>query len=302
MAIAQTHNSSAPTQFFSGIASWLTTTLRVMYRNKIGFLGFVLVVVITVVSFVTPLVFPFESKANPLLIYKLPSGAHWLGTDSQGRDVLHQILVGGRDILLVGYIAALITTVIGVVLGAVAAYVGGAVDTVLTWLSDVFLTVPQFVLLAVLAGFVKLSGNLSIALLIGFFGWPGLMRAIRAQVLSVKQREYVEAARALDLPTGHIIFHEIAPTMAGYVATHFVLNVTAAMYASVGLIFLGIVPLAGVNWGVMLNLAWTQGAIYFEDSIWYILSPMIAIILFQMAMLSMSRTVAELFDPRLREN
>ena len=284
-----------------GIWRWCVTTTRVMWRNKVGFAGFVLVVIITATSFLAPVFFPFESKANAALIYHPPSGDHWLGTDSQGRDVLHQIIVGGRDILLVGYVAALITTFIGVVLGAVAAYLGGAVDTVLTWLSDVFLTVPQFVLLAVLAGFVRLNGSVSVAILIGAFGWPGLMRAIRSQVLSLKQREYIEAARALDLPTSHIIMREIAPTMAGYVATHFVLNVTAAMYASVGLIFLGIVPLSGMNWGVMLNLAWTQGAIYFRDSIWYILSPMIAIVLFQMAMLSMSRSISELFDPRLRE-
>jgi peptide/nickel transport system permease protein len=97
------------------------------------------------------------------------------------------------------------------------------------------------------------------------------------------------------------VFREIAPGMAGFITTHFVLSVTAAMYASVGLIFLGIVPLSGVNWGVMLNIAWTQGAIFFEDSVWYILSPMIAIVLFQLAMLSMSRSVSEIFDPRLRE-
>jgi peptide/nickel transport system permease protein len=293
--------SSALVASLSGFWQWCATTIRVMWRNKVGFIGFVLVVAMTVTSFVAPLVFPFDTKADALLIYKPPSGSHWLGTDSQGRDVLHQIVVGGRDILLVGYVAALITTVIGVILGAVAAYLGGTVDVVLTWLSDVFLTVPQFVLLAVLAGFVRLNGSLSVALLIGFFGWPGLMRAIRSQVMSLKQREYVEAARALDLGTRHIILKEIAPTMAGYVATHFVLNVTAAMYASVGLIFLGIVPLSGMNWGVMLNLAWTQGAIYFQDSIWYILSPMIAIVLFQLAMLSMSRSISELFDPRLRE-
>lgn len=280
---------------------WLGTTLRIMSRNKVGFAGFIVVLLMTVTSIVAPLFWPFDPKADPTAIYQRPSGAHWLGTDSQGRDVLSQILNGGGAILAVGYLAAAITTVIGVMLGSLAAYFEGAVDTVLTWLGDVFLTIPQFALLAVLAGFVHLKGIWGIALLIGLFGWPGLMFAIRAQALSLKQREYVEAARMLDLPTSHIILREIAPGMAGYIATHFVLNVTAAMYASVGLIFLGIVPLSGVNWGVMLNIAWTQGAIFFEDSIWYILSPMIAIVLFQLAMLSMSRSVAELFDPRLRE-
>jgi peptide/nickel transport system permease protein len=280
---------------------WVWSTLRVMSRNKVGFAGFIVVVIMTLVSYAAPFLWPFDPTADPTAIYQPPSRAHWLGTDSQGRDVFSQILNGGGAILSVGYVAAAITTVIGVALGAIAAYLEGATDTVLTWLSDVFLTIPQFALLAVLAGFVHLEGIWGVALLIGFFGWPGLMRAIRAQVFSLKHREYVEAARMLDLPTSHIIFREIAPGMAGYIATHFVLNVTAAMYASVGLIFLGIVPLSGVNWGVMLNIAWTQGAIFFQDSIWYILSPMIAIVLFQLAMLSMSRSVSEIFDPRLRE-
>lgn len=292
---------AANTSAVSGVWSWLRTTLRVIRRNRVGFAGFLIVVIMTIVSVIAPWLWPFDSTANPLAIYQGPSRAHWLGTDSQGRDVFRQVLNGGAGIMAVGYLAATITTAIGVLLGALAAYLGGWVDSGLTWLSDVFLTIPQFALLTVLAGFVRLNSGVGVALLIGVLGWPGLMRAIRAQVLSIKQREYVEAARALDMGTRHIVVHEIAPTMAGYIATHFVLNVTGAMYASIGLIFLGIVPLAGLNWGVMLNLAWTQGAIFFKDSIWYILSPMLAIVLFQLALLSMSRSVAELFDPRLRE-
>jgi len=291
MDIAQ--EESAPRQLSLPLGWWhlIASTLRIMSHNKIGFVGFLIVAAMTVISYTAPFLFPFDPTADPALIYQTPSLAHWLGTDSQGRDVFRQILNGGAAIISVGYIAAAITTLLGVALGAIAAYVGGSVDTVLLWLSDVFLTIPQFVLLAVLAGFVHLDSIWGVSVLIGLFGWPGLMRAIRVQVLSLKEREYVEAARILGLPTRHIIFHEIAPSMSGYIATHFVLNVTGAMYASVGLIFLGIVPLAGVNWGVMLNLAWTQGAIFFQDSIWYILSPMIAIVLFQLALLSMSRSV-----------
>ncbi|HWK79840.1 MAG TPA: ABC transporter permease [Thermomicrobiales bacterium] len=285
----------------AGLGRWLGGTLRIMSRNKVGFIGFLIVVAMTVIAYLGPVFWPFDPKADPTMIYKTPSAAHWLGTDSQGRDVLRQILNGGASLLSVGYLAAAITTVIGVAIGALAAYLGGTVDAVLSWLSDVFLTIPQFALLAVLAGIVHLNGTWPVALLIGAFGWPVLMRSIRAQVLSLRGREYVEAARMLDMPTRYIVFHEIAPGMAGFIATSFVLNVTAAMYASVGLIFLGIVPIAGVNWGVMLNLAWAQGAIFFHDSIWYILSPMIAIVLFQLALLSMSRAVSEVFDPRLRE-
>jgi len=88
--------------------------------------------------------------------------------------------------------------------------------------------------------------------------------------------------------------------MAGYIAISFTLALTSAMYASVGLIFLGLVPLAGINWGVMLNLAWVRGAIFFKDSLLYILSPIVAISLFQLSLVAFSRSLAEIFDPRLR--
>lgn len=300
MAVAAPPLLSGRLAPIAGLWTWLCTTLRVMRGNKAGFLGFLVVVAMTGLSILAPYVLPFDPKADATAIYQGPSGEHWLGTDSQGRDVFREVVNGGRDILAVGYLAAAVTTFLGVAIGAFSAYAGGNVDAILTWVADVFLTVPQFALLAVLAAFIKLEGNIGVALLIAAFGWPGLMRAIRAQVLSLKQRDYIEAARLLDLTTPHIILREIAPGMAGYIAVHFVLNVTAAMYASVGLIFLGIVPISGLNWGVMLNLAWTQGAIFFRDSVWYIMAPIAAIVLFQLAMLNMARSLSEVFDPRLR--
>jgi peptide/nickel transport system permease protein len=211
-----------------------------------------------------------------------------------------QIIHGGRDILTVGFLAATMTTVIALVLGSISAYVGGRIDNVLTWLADVVLTIPQLPLLAVLAGILQFKSQAAMAVIIGLLAWPTLMRAIRAQVLSLKERDYVESARALDLGTSHILFKEIAPNMVGYIAINFTLALTAAMYASVGLIFLGLVPLSGNNWGVMINLAWVRGAIFFKDSIWYIMAPILVITIFQLALVAMTRSLSEVFDPRLR--
>jgi peptide/nickel transport system permease protein len=279
---------------------WVWDTLRVMSRNRVGFAGFVVVLAITAVSFLAPILIPFDPRSHVSAIYEGPSLPHPLGTDGQGRDTFIEVLNGGRDLLIVGYLAGALTTLAALTLGSLAGYLGGWVDSLLSWLADLFLTMPQFALLAVLAAFVRLNGNVGIALLLAVFGWPGLMRAIRSQVLSLKEREYVEAAQGLALGTPHIVFREIGPTMAGYVTVHLVLNVTAAMYASVGLIFLGFVPLSGTNWGVMLNLAQGQGQLVYRNSVWYVMAPMIAIVLFQLAMLSMSRSLTEVFDPRLR--
>ncbi len=280
--------------------TWLATTLKLMARNKVGFAGFLVVLAIVLLAFVGPSLLAFDNTAHIDQIYQPPSTAHPLGTDSEGRDVLAQIIHGGRDILTVGFLAAGITTVIALTLGSLSAYIGGRVDAFLTWLADAVLSIPQLPLLAVLAGILQFNSQLAMSLIIGLLAWPTLMRAIRAQVLSLKERDYVEAARALDLSTSHIIFREIAPNMVGYIAINFTLAVTSAIYASAGLIFLGLVPLSGSNWAVMINLAWTRGAIFFKDSIWYIMAPILMISLFQLGLVGLSRSLSEIFDPRLR--
>ena len=290
------YRESAVGRFLASIAS----TLRLMARNRVGFAGFILVVTIVFVSFVGPLFVPLDETVEVTQIYETPSWSHPLGTDSEGKDVLSQIIHGGWPILTIGYLAAAISTIIAVTLGSLGAFVGGRVDTGFTWLADMVLTIPQLPLLAVLAGILSLNSKFAVAGLIGALFWPTLMRAIRAQVLSLKERDYVESARALDLGTPHIVFREIAPNMAGYIVINFTLAVTASMYAVVGLTLLGLVPLSENNWGVMINLAWTRGAIFSKDSVFYIMAPIAAIALHQFGLVAMNRSLSEVFDPRLR--
>jgi peptide/nickel transport system permease protein len=127
-----------------------------------------------------------------------------------------------------------------------------------------------------------------------------LLRAVRSQALSLKQRDFVEAARALDLGTMHIIFREIVPNMMTYIIISFALAMTGAIYAQVALVLFGLVPFSGSNWGVMLSLAWVRGAIYFKDSIWYIMMPVAAIVILQLSVVTMTRSLELVFNPRLR--
>jgi len=271
-----------------------------MARNKVGFAGFLVVTSIVLISFVGPIFVPEDETVQVSQIYQSPSLSHPLGTDSEGKDVLSQIINGGRPILTIGFLAAAISTTIAVTLGSLSAFMGGRVDTGFTWLADMVLTIPQLPLLAVLAGVLSLNSKFAVAGLIGALFWPTLMRAIRAQALSLKERDYIESARALDLGTPHIVFREIAPNMAGYIAINFTLAITASMYAVVALTLLGLVPLSENNWGVMINLAWTRGAIFSKDSVFYIMSPIAAIALFQLGLVAMNRSLTEVFDPRLR--
>jgi peptide/nickel transport system permease protein len=273
--------------------------LRNLTRNKVGFIGTLMVVGFIILGFVMPQFVPEPKKADVSNIYAPPSAAHPLGTDSQGKDIWAQIVHGGADILTMAFMTGIIATTIGVTLGSLSAVVGGTLDSFLTMLADIWLTIPRFPLLAVLAGLITLDSTLMLALILAVLSWAGLYRAIRAQVFSIKERDYIEAAMSLDLGLRHIIFSEILPNMMAYIAINFTLAMTAAIYAQVGLVFLGLVPLSR-NWGVMINLAWTQGAIFFKGSIYFIMAPVAAIALFQLSIVWMSRSLEEIFNPRLR--
>jgi peptide/nickel transport system permease protein len=274
--------------------------LRLIARKPLGLIGFTGVGFFTLLAFVLPSLIPFDDTVNVAAIYQSPSLAHPLGTDSSGRDVWVQIVHGGKDILSVGLLAALLSTFIAVTFGALGATVGGKVDTAVVTVTDIWLTIPHLPLLVVVAAVVKLDNILYVAVIIAILGWAGLLRQIRAQVLSLKERDYVEAARSLDLGLVHIIFREILPSMRSYIVIHFILSMTSAIYAVAALLLLGLLPLSGHNWGLMLNYAYTRGAIFFSDSVWYILSPIVAIALFQLCLVWLASALEDLFNPRLR--
>lgn len=278
----------------------LLQSLRIMARNKVGFAGFLVTLLIVVVAFTAPLFVALDMTANIDQIYQPPSLKHPLGTDYQGRDIFRQILTGGREVIYVAALSAFLVVLISIVLGSLAALMGGWVDSLVNAAAELVLTIPHFPLLLVLAGFVRLNSPAGLAVILALIGWGTLTRTIRAQVLSLKERDYVQAARALGLPTSHLLFREIMPNMMSYLLTQFVLTMTQAIYSQVGLIFLGIIPLATHNWGVMINLAWNQGAIYGSSSVWYLIAPITVIVILQFALISMNRSLEELFNPRLR--
>jgi peptide/nickel transport system permease protein len=273
--------------------------IRLMSRNKTGFLGFLIFIGFLLMAVIGPLFVEPASTADITAIYAPPSREHPLGTDSQGKDIAAQIVHGGRDIIQMALLTGIISTFVGITLGALSAVIGGHFDSLLTTAADIWLTIPRFPLLAVLATLVKLDNLVALALLLALLSWAGLYRAIRAQVFSLKERDFVEAAVALDLGIWHIIFQEILPNMMSYIAISFTFGMTSAIYAQVGLVFLGLVPLTR-NWGVMINLAWTQGAIFFKDSVYFIMAPVVSIALFQLSVVWMSRSLEEIFNPRLR--
>jgi peptide/nickel transport system permease protein len=270
-------------------------------RNKVGTIGFLVFFGILFLTLVAPY---FMAAKNPTVvsnIYAPPSWAHPLGGDFMGKDVWYQIVHGGRALIFVSVSAALLSTAIAVIFGALSAMIGGAFDAAVLMISDVIITLPNVILLGVLAAYIQLDNLLLLALVLSLTAWPVLLRAVRAQVLSLKEREYVEAARMLDLGTARILFREVIPNMMSYIVINFVFAMTGAIYGQVILFFLGLVPLAGDNWGLMINQAYTKGAIFFKDSFLYIMAPIFMISILQLSLVMISRSLEDIFNPRLRE-
>jgi peptide/nickel transport system permease protein len=271
-----------------------------MSYNKAGFIGFLAIVAIILISYIGPYFVELDTDTKVDKIYQTPSAEFWLGTDHQGRDIFSYIIHGGKDVIVVGLAAGLISTFIGVTFGTLAGFAGGRVDSAIIAITDFVLTVPRFPLLVVLAAILTFDRNIYLGIVLGLLNWPGLLRAIRSQALSLKERDFVQAARALDLGTPHIIFREIVPNMMSYIIISFTLAMTGAIYALVGLVLLGLAPFSGTNWGIMLSLAYTRGAMFFSDSLWYIMSPVVAIAILQLALVTMNRSLELIFNPRLR--
>jgi len=185
-----------------------------------------------------------------------------------------------------------------------AGFKGGFIESIIMYAADILLTIPQFPLLMMIVGLriMNFSDPLPLSLLLAALSWPSLCRAIRSQVLSIKERDFIEAAKALDLGTKHIMFSEIMPNMMSYIAVSFVYAMTGAVYSQVGLVVLGFIPFQITNWGVMINRAWSLGTLYYKNSIWQILFPIIMIAVLQTASIMFSRSLEAIFNPRLRQS
>ncbi|MEU4224035.1 ABC transporter permease [Nonomuraea sp. NPDC026600] len=275
---------------------------RVMKRKPSRMAGVVIIAGFAFMGVFGPMFFPAQLPDNPNAITQPPSWAHWFGTDPQGRDVVALVITGSRYVLLSAAVTALITVVFGTSLGLFSGFKRGRWDTVLMRITDMKLTIPGLPLLLVLATVWKFGSPIQMGLVLGLLGWGGVARAVRAQTLSLRERGFIEAARGLGLSTKHIISRELLPSMAPYIAMNMLIAVTGAVYAQVGLFFLGVLPYESDNWGVMLNLAVFQaGAMITTNALGYLLAPLLAILLLTLGIVLVVDAMDEIFNPRLRE-
>ena len=223
-----------------------------------------------------------------------PNGTFWLGTDDLGRDILVRIAYGARVSLLVGVLATAITVAIGVVLGLAAGFLGGIVDTILARLIDVVLSVP-FLLVAI--ALVSITGpSLTVTVMvIGFFSWASVARIVRGQVLSLREREFVEAARSLGAGDTRIMFIDVLPNVLAPVIVYTTLLIPVVIVTQATLSFLGLgLPPPTADWGGMISSSQN----YYTTAWWFIIFPGLALLITTLAFNLFGDGVRDALDPR----
>lgn len=232
--------------------------------------------------------------------YLPPSSEHWLGTDRWGRDWMAQLLLGLRYSLTIGALAGSVATFVAVVLGFVAGYEGGNVDTTLRTLTDMVLVIPSWPILVTLAAYIKMLSVPVMALLLAAFSWPWAMRTIRSQVMSLRKQPYVELAKISDLGDFEIIFQELIPNMLPYLGVGLSYSIVGAILAETGLELIGLGPGNIVTLGLMTNWAMGWGVLALGK--WQmVFAPVICLILIFVSFNLINMGLEESFNPRLKK-
>ncbi len=265
--------------------------------NRFAMAGALLIVFLFLVSLLAPLITPYGPDDLDLYhVLMPPSGTHWFGTDDLGRDVLTRIIYGARISLKVGFVAVGIAVAIGTVIGLVSGYYSGRLDNILMRFVDIMLCFPTFFLILAVIAFLEQS-IWYIMIIIGLTGWMGVARLVRAEVLSIRERDYVMAVRALGASDTRIIFRHILPNSLSPVLVSATLGVAGAILTESALSFLGIgVPPPTPSWGNIL----TAGKEYIEFAWWLTLYPGLAITVTVLAYYLVGEGIRDALDPRLK--
>ncbi len=258
-----------------GTSLWQDAWLR-LRKNHLAVLGLAIIVVFIVIALLTPWIAPYSYQAQDLeLGASPPSAAHWLGTDIFGRDLMTQIMYGGRISLAVGFVATTVALLIGVTWGAIAGYVGGRTDAVMMRMVDILYALP-FMIFIVLLTVVFGRNMLLLFLAIGAVEWLTMARIMRGQVQSLRQMEFVEAAISLGLSPATLIRRHLVPNALGPIIVYTTLTIPSVMLLEAFLSFLGLgVQPPQTSWGLLIS----YGAETMEEYPWLLIFPGVALTL-----------------------
>ena len=271
--------------------------------HRPGMIGLAILIAVVVMALAAPLLADSaglkatNSTENPA--FASPSEFGPLGTDDLGRDVMTQFIWGSRISLLVGLAATLIAMLIGSAVGISAGFFGGWVESILMQITEWFLVIPFLPLAIALAAILGPSIQ-NIIIVIGITSWPSTTRLIHAQVLTLKERDYVDRSRALGASNWHLMTRHILPNAAPLILANTTLTVPIVILSEATLSFLGLGDPSNASWGQMLDDAFEAGAVTLE-AWWYIVPPGLGIMLVVLAFTLVGQALEEILDPRLRD-
>lgn len=270
---------------------------RILFSSWRGRFGLAVIGVTLFVALFGSLIAPYDPNASSLEVLQPPGAEHWMGTTESGSDVFSQLLVGTRTSVVVGFAAAFISAVLGSAVGIASGYFGGWTDRILDSFENWFLVIPTLPLMIVLARLLDPSLTVLIAV-IGLTSWAGTGRIVRAQVLTLRERAFVERARALGAGDLYIIKTHILPNTLPLIFANTVLIVAVAILSEAALSFLGLGDPSRISWGTMLETAFGSGAPS-AGAWWYVIPPGLCITMLVLAVSLIGFLFEEFINPRL---
>jgi len=272
-------------------------------RSKSGLLGLVILLFFIFTAIFAPFLSPYNPYKRvdrPLI---RPSREYLLGTNDIGQDIFSELIYGTRVSLTIGFVAALFAVIIGTLMGVVSGFVGGGVDEILMRFTDVIMILPSIPLLILLMAIFGKQSFFIMILAISITGWTGTARLVRSSTLSIKERTYVEAAKAVGAGDRHIISKHIIPNVSPLIMATMIYAVASAMMSEAGLAFLGLGDPSHKSWGMILHYAETRGGWFANmgnPAWWWIIPPGLCIALTIASLVLIGQTLEEIINPRLR--
>ncbi|GAA1935699.1 dipeptide/oligopeptide/nickel ABC transporter permease/ATP-binding protein [Microbacterium aoyamense] len=269
------------------------------FRHGGTLVGLIVTSFFIVLAIIGPYIAPYDPAAVSYDYLQPPSAAHWFGTTQTGQDVFSQVLEGARISVVVGVAAAVIAVFLSILVGITAGFLGGVTDDLLSMLANIFLVIPSLPLTVILIAYLPRSGSLGVTLVIAITGWAWGARVLRSQTLSLRRRDFVEAARATGERTSAIIFRDILPNQLAIIAASFLGTVTGAILAQAGIAFLGLADVTEYSWGTILYWAQTSNALL-GGAWWWFVPAGLAIALLGTGLSLVNFGIDEFINPRLR--
>jgi peptide/nickel transport system permease protein len=267
-----------------------------------GLAGTIILIFFFCMAALGPLLAPYEVDPRDEGQFESllkPSKEHWMGTDSLGFDIFSQLLYGARTSIIVGVFAAIIASILGAAIGLYSGFVGGWKDEAIMRVNDVILSIPWLVLMILFAAMLGQVTLTAIIVIIGATGWSGTARLVRAQVMSLRERQYIERARAIGSGNAHIINKHILPNAFPLVFANTILTVAISILSEATLSFLRMRPEGTVTWGTMLSYAQDAVAIQYGLYMW-IVAPGLCIVFLVLGFTLLGHALDEITNPRLR--